>query len=159
MRLAGRSDRALFWLGLCTTLLAFGLLVVGVVSAVPTGYEDVPPVVAAEMRASVDHCRSIENPWYGPMFVEAIVSQTIEYERQSYYHGIEWAWTHKRGDCSERAAIMAWMLRDLGYDAHIVHGWIVDENGNRQMHDWVELTIPLGNCGFTNIEKSGEGVW
>ena len=72
--------------------------------------------------------------------------------RLTYYHDnidisagaqvlSDYGFTNYRGDCYVYSATFYTMAINLGYDAHMMFGYVPSRNGTRATHSWVEINI------------------
>jgi len=85
--------------------------------------------------------------------INQYVSYHIQYKYYHYPRGINLAWSHKQGDCTDIAMTVAYMSRSLGIETRIVHGTRDSYyfNDGWVMHDWVEFKNEAGE--WDNVER------
>lgn len=89
------------------------------------------------------------------------VNREMVYEEFYWPRGLYDTWNEKAGDCSDFSLLTVALLKANGIRARQVSGWVIDENGTRQRHAWVEATIwidPLWD-DMTRHEKRKNGMW
>lgn len=99
--------------------------------------------------------------------IETFVDGYIEYETTGSkgVKGLYDIWKYNKGDCSEIAALKCVMIKAIKIDCKVVHGYVIDTDGNYYRHDWAEFkgSDELAYLGRTKdgsqLKKKGYGYW
>lgn len=73
--------------------------------------------------------------------IVSFVTDWLEYEEQDERRGSLWAYTNRRGDCSEYTDLTIALARSAGIPSRAAYGWGY-ENENLRGHAWAELYFP-----------------
>lgn len=84
--------------------------------------------------------------------VDRWVEHNITYVIYQEARPIEDTWADRKGDCTDKAILKAYMLRYLGLESRVVYGRIL-EGGTRDLHAWVEYSPKGYFKKWTSIEQ------
>jgi len=51
----------------------------------------------------------------------------------------EWSFSNEKGHCVGKAATFYYMAKELGYDATLMYGYVLNASGGKEDHAWVEI--------------------
>ena len=94
------------------------------------------------------------------MNIDRWVEDSIEYKFYLRPRGMLRTLHDMEGDCSDKAVITDYMLRHLGYECRLVHGYA----NIFTLHDWYEVKIDgewyaPDVLYFKSLRKRGSGLW